>query len=158
MLLVHVSIMLGILFGMEHLCASALPIEQFHWSGISFLPDLMVPDSTSYATLHLTHCILYLNVKYTWYRVTNMEACDMRQASVKARGKPACKAAWGLKYWNVEVLQSGWFTMCWLTSHDWVETQGRTCQLEVKCSLVKMGWVQIAAHWLRDMTSAAVSR
>ena len=65
MLLVHVPVMLGILFGMEHLCASALPVKQFHRSGVSFLPDLMVPDSTSYAALHLTHCILYLYVKYT---------------------------------------------------------------------------------------------
>ena len=63
--LVHVRVMLEIIFGMEHLCASALPVEQFHRSGVSFLPNLMVPDSTSYAALHLTHCILYLYVKYT---------------------------------------------------------------------------------------------
>jgi hypothetical protein len=63
--LVHVPIMLGMLFGMEHLCASALSVEQIHRSSILFLSDLMVSDSTFDAALHLTHCILYLYVKYT---------------------------------------------------------------------------------------------
>jgi hypothetical protein len=50
--LVHVPVMLGTFFGMEHLCG--LPVEQFHRSGVSFLPDFLVPDPTSYAVLHLT--------------------------------------------------------------------------------------------------------
>jgi hypothetical protein len=44
--------MVGMVFGMEHL--RVLPLEQFHRGGISFLPDLTVPDPTSYAVLHLT--------------------------------------------------------------------------------------------------------
>jgi hypothetical protein len=62
MVLVHVPVILGMLFGMKHLCA--LPVEQFHRSGVSFLPDFTVPDPTSYAVLH-RDCILYLYVKYT---------------------------------------------------------------------------------------------
>jgi hypothetical protein len=52
MLLVHVPVMLGMLFGMEHLCV--LPVEQFHRSDVSLLPDFTVLDPTSYAVLHLT--------------------------------------------------------------------------------------------------------
>ena len=52
MALVHVPVILGMLFGMGHLCA--LPVEQFHRSSVSFLPDFTVPDPTSYAVLHLT--------------------------------------------------------------------------------------------------------
>ena len=33
---------LGMLFGVKRLCA--LPLEQFNWNGVSFLPDLTVPD------------------------------------------------------------------------------------------------------------------
>jgi hypothetical protein len=50
--LMHVPVMLGMLFGMEHLCA--LPVEQLHRSSVSFLPDFTVSDPTSYAVLRLT--------------------------------------------------------------------------------------------------------
>jgi hypothetical protein len=30
------------------------PVEQFHRSGVSLLPDFTVPDPMSYAVLHLT--------------------------------------------------------------------------------------------------------
>ncbi|KAN0120847.1 hypothetical protein V8E52_004116, partial [Russula decolorans] len=33
---------LGMFFGVKHLCT--LPLEPFHWCGVSFLPDLTVPD------------------------------------------------------------------------------------------------------------------
>jgi hypothetical protein len=42
--LVHVPVMLGMPFGMEHLFA--LPVEQFHWSCVSFLPDFTLLSSS----------------------------------------------------------------------------------------------------------------
>jgi YidC/Oxa1 family membrane protein insertase len=39
---VQLPVTLGMFFGVKRLCA--LPLEQFHWSGVSFLPDLTVPD------------------------------------------------------------------------------------------------------------------
>ena len=39
---VQLPVMLGMFFGVKRLCA--LPLEQLHWSGVTFLPDLMVPD------------------------------------------------------------------------------------------------------------------
>jgi len=41
---------LGMFFGVKHLCT--LPLEPFHWCGVSFLPDLTVPDP--YYVLHKT--------------------------------------------------------------------------------------------------------
>lgn len=38
----QLPVTLGMFFGIKHLCA--LPLEQLHWSGVSFLPDLTVPD------------------------------------------------------------------------------------------------------------------
>ena len=38
----QLPIMLGMFFGVKRLCA--LPLEQLHWGGVSFLPDLTVPD------------------------------------------------------------------------------------------------------------------
>ena len=62
--LVHVPVMLGMLFGMEHLCA--LPVEQFHRSGVSFLPDFTVPDPTSYAVLHVTQGTFFSRLLPAW--------------------------------------------------------------------------------------------
>ena len=62
--LMHVPVMLGMLFGMEHLCA--LPVEQFHWSSVSFLPDFTVPDPTSYAVLHFTQGTFFLHLLPAW--------------------------------------------------------------------------------------------
>ena len=39
---VQLPVTLGMFFGIKHLCT--LPLEQLHWSGVSFLPDLTVPD------------------------------------------------------------------------------------------------------------------
>jgi YidC/Oxa1 family membrane protein insertase len=39
---VQLPVTLGMFFGVKGLCA--LPLEQLHWSGVSFLPDLTVPD------------------------------------------------------------------------------------------------------------------
>ncbi|KAI0263666.1 60Kd inner membrane protein-domain-containing protein [Russula aff. rugulosa BPL654] len=39
---VQLPVTLGMFFGVKRLCT--LPLEQFHWSGVSFLPDLTVPD------------------------------------------------------------------------------------------------------------------
>ncbi|KAI9455898.1 60Kd inner membrane protein-domain-containing protein [Lactarius psammicola] len=39
---VQLPVTLGMFFGVKRLCA--LPLEQLHWSGVSFLPDLTVPD------------------------------------------------------------------------------------------------------------------
>ncbi|KAH9964165.1 60Kd inner membrane protein-domain-containing protein [Russula dissimulans] len=39
---VQLPVTLGMFFGVKHLCA--LPLEQLHWSGVSFLPDLTVAD------------------------------------------------------------------------------------------------------------------
>jgi YidC/Oxa1 family membrane protein insertase len=39
---VQLPVTLGMFFGVKRLCV--LPLEQFHWSGVSFLPDLTVPD------------------------------------------------------------------------------------------------------------------
>jgi len=39
---VQLPVTLGMFFGTKRLCA--LPLEQLHWSGVSFLPDLTVPD------------------------------------------------------------------------------------------------------------------
>ncbi|KAI9508358.1 60Kd inner membrane protein-domain-containing protein [Russula earlei] len=39
---VQLPVTLGMFFGIKRLCA--LPVEQLHWSGVSFLPDLIVPD------------------------------------------------------------------------------------------------------------------
>jgi YidC/Oxa1 family membrane protein insertase len=39
---VQLPVTLGMFFGVKRLCA--LPLEQFHWSGVSYLPDLTVPD------------------------------------------------------------------------------------------------------------------
>lgn len=39
---VQLPVSLGMFFGVKRLCA--LPLEQLHWSGVSFLPDLTVPD------------------------------------------------------------------------------------------------------------------
>jgi len=39
---VQLPVTLGMFFGIKRLCA--LPLEQLHWSGVSFLPDLTVPD------------------------------------------------------------------------------------------------------------------
>jgi YidC/Oxa1 family membrane protein insertase len=39
---VQLPVTLGMFFGIKGLCA--LPLEQLHWSGVSFLPDLTVPD------------------------------------------------------------------------------------------------------------------
>ena len=38
----QLPVTLGMFFGIKRLCA--LPLEQLHWSGVSFLPDLTVPD------------------------------------------------------------------------------------------------------------------
>ena len=39
---VQLPVTLGMFFGVKKLCA--LPLEQLHWSGVSILPDLTVPD------------------------------------------------------------------------------------------------------------------
>ena len=39
---VQLPVTLGMFFCVKRLCA--LPLEQLHWSGVSFLPDLTVPD------------------------------------------------------------------------------------------------------------------
>lgn len=39
---VQLPVTLGMFFGVKRLCA--LPLEQLHWSGVSFLPDLTVAD------------------------------------------------------------------------------------------------------------------
>lgn len=39
---VQLPVTLGMFFGVKRLCA--LPLEQLHWGGVSFLPDLTVPD------------------------------------------------------------------------------------------------------------------
>jgi YidC/Oxa1 family membrane protein insertase len=39
---VQLPVTLGMFFAVKRLCA--LPLEQLHWSGVSFLPDLTVPD------------------------------------------------------------------------------------------------------------------
>ena len=39
---VQLPVTLGMFFGIKRLCV--LPFEQHHWSGVSFLPDLTVPD------------------------------------------------------------------------------------------------------------------
>ena len=89
MALVHVPVMLGRLFGMEHLCA--LSVEQFHWSSVSFLPNFTVPDPTSYAVLHLTQglytvslCEIYM-IQSNRYGSVRHET----EASGEAGGKPA---------------------------------------------------------------------
>ena len=46
---VPVPVTLGMFFGVKHLCT--LPLEQFHWTGVSFLPDPTDP----YYVLHKTH-------------------------------------------------------------------------------------------------------
>ena len=39
---VQLPVTLGMFFAVKRLCT--LPLEQLHWSGVSFLPDLTVPD------------------------------------------------------------------------------------------------------------------
>lgn len=39
---VQLPVTLGMFFGVKRLCN--LPLEQLHWSGVAFLPDLTVPD------------------------------------------------------------------------------------------------------------------
>ncbi|KAI0056824.1 hypothetical protein BV25DRAFT_1536328 [Artomyces pyxidatus] len=39
---VQLPVTLGMFFGVKRMCA--LPVEQLHWSGVSFLPDLTVAD------------------------------------------------------------------------------------------------------------------
>ncbi|KAI0248363.1 60Kd inner membrane protein-domain-containing protein [Lactifluus subvellereus] len=39
---VQLPVTLGMFFGLKRLCV--LPLEQLHWSGVSFLPDLTIPD------------------------------------------------------------------------------------------------------------------
>jgi hypothetical protein len=39
---VQLPVTLGMFFGIQRLCA--LPLEQLHWSGVSCLPDLTLPD------------------------------------------------------------------------------------------------------------------
>jgi YidC/Oxa1 family membrane protein insertase len=39
---VQLPVTLGMFFSVKRLCT--LPLEQLHWSGVSFLPDLTVPD------------------------------------------------------------------------------------------------------------------
>lgn len=42
--LVQIPVTLGMFFGVKSMCS--LPVEQLKWSGVSFLPDLTVPDPT----------------------------------------------------------------------------------------------------------------
>jgi hypothetical protein len=87
--LVHVPVMLGMLFGMEHLCA--LPDEQFHRSGVSLLPNFTVPDPMSYPVLHLTQG-LYTVSLCEIYMIQSNKYGSVRhetEASGEARGKPA---------------------------------------------------------------------
>jgi YidC/Oxa1 family membrane protein insertase len=77
---VQVPVMLGMFFGVKHLCI--LPLEQFHWSGVLFLPDLMVPDP-----YYILHCYTRLTSReklvysvHTWnIHDTEMKACETRQ-------------------------------------------------------------------------------
>jgi YidC/Oxa1 family membrane protein insertase len=39
---VQLPVTLGMFFGIKRICT--LPVEQLHWSGVSFLPDLTIPD------------------------------------------------------------------------------------------------------------------
>ena len=39
---VQLPVTLGMFFGVKRLCT--LPLEQLHWSGVAFLPDLTIPD------------------------------------------------------------------------------------------------------------------
>jgi len=43
-MLVQIPVTLGTFFGVKGICE--LPVEQLKWSGLSFLPDLTVPDPT----------------------------------------------------------------------------------------------------------------
>jgi YidC/Oxa1 family membrane protein insertase len=51
---VQLPVTLGMFFGVKRLCA--LPLEQLHHSGVSFLPDLIVPDP--YYILPITSAVL----------------------------------------------------------------------------------------------------
>jgi len=51
---VQLPVSLGMFFGVKRLCA--LPLEQLHHSGVSFLPDLTVPDP--YYILPITSAVL----------------------------------------------------------------------------------------------------
>ena len=77
-----------------------VPLEQFHRSSVLFLPDLTVPDPTSYAVLHLTQgLILYLYVKI--YRIQSNKYGSMQHETGKwgsqvgrAEGRKAqCRSA-----------------------------------------------------------------
>ena len=81
--------MVGMLFGMEHLCA--LPLEQFHRGGVSFLLDLTVPDPTSYAVLHLTRGLYTVSI-CELYMIQSNKYGSMRhetEASGEAGETPA---------------------------------------------------------------------
>ena len=69
-------VMLGMLFGMEHLCA--LP-----------LPDLTVPDPTSYAVLHLTQGLYTVSICESYMIQSN------RYGSVRHETEPSGEAKWG---------------------------------------------------------------
>jgi YidC/Oxa1 family membrane protein insertase len=51
---VQLPVTLGMFFGVKRLCA--LPLEQLHHSGVSFLPDLTIPDP--YYILPITSAVL----------------------------------------------------------------------------------------------------
>jgi hypothetical protein len=57
-------------FGVKRLCT--LPLEQFHWSGVSFLPDLTVPDP--YYILQIALAVL-MNLQF---HVRASALCDER--------------------------------------------------------------------------------
>ena len=55
---VQLPVTLGMFLGIKRLCA--LPLEQLHWSGVSFLPDLTIPDP--YYVLPIVSAVL-MNVQ-----------------------------------------------------------------------------------------------
>jgi len=55
---VQLPVTLGMFFGIKRLCV--LPLEQLHWSGVSFLPDLTIPDP--YYVLPIVSAVL-MNVQ-----------------------------------------------------------------------------------------------
>jgi YidC/Oxa1 family membrane protein insertase len=67
---VQLPVTLGMFFGVKHLCT--LPLEQFHWSGVSFLPDLTVPNP--YYILPISSAVL-MNLQL---QVRASALCDER--------------------------------------------------------------------------------
>jgi YidC/Oxa1 family membrane protein insertase len=64
--LMQIPVTLGMFFGIKKMCD--LPVEQLKWSGVSFWPDLTVPDptyilpivTTAIMNLSLTVCLVFI--------------------------------------------------------------------------------------------------